>query len=93
MHSVSRIELSGESHMTSTLELLRDEKGRPLAEDGWPMSGLAQVREIAAASSLSTSTIYQMISDGSLPSRPFGRARRVEWAVVRRLFLTPQLQD
>lgn len=79
--------------LDTAVEIRHDRKGRPLAEDGYPKSGLAHVKEVAAASSLSTSTIYQMVASGELPSRPFGRARRVEWAVVRRMFLTPELQD
>lgn len=30
-------------------ELRHDDKGRPIAEDGYPISGLAHVKEVAAA--------------------------------------------
>lgn len=72
---------------TQPRALRRDEKGRPLAEDGYPISGLAHVKTIAAIADMSKSAIYQMIASGELPSRPFGRSRRVEWRVVRETFL------
>lgn len=68
-------------------ELRRDEQGRLLAADGWPVSGLAHVKTIAAIADMSKSAIYQMISNGTLESKPFGRARRVPWSVVREKFL------
>ena len=71
----------------------RDDKGRPIAEDGWPISGLACIDEVIAASGLSRSKIYQGMASGNIPSRRFGRSKRVEWAVVRRLFLAPELHD
>lgn len=68
-------------------EFLRDEKGRPIAADGYPTGGLARAREVAAFAGLAMSTIYAMIASGELPSKPFGRSRRVPWSVVRANFL------
>ena len=70
------------------LEIRRDEKGRPIADDGWPVSGLATINEVVTASGLSRSRIYSMLGE-QIPTRKFGRSVRVEWNVVRRLFLTP----
>ncbi|MFO1000878.1 MAG: hypothetical protein U0936_11090 [Planctomycetaceae bacterium] len=39
----------------------RDEKGRPIAADGYPLTGLASVAEVVAATGLSRSQIYAMI--------------------------------
>ncbi|HIE99924.1 MAG TPA: AlpA family phage regulatory protein [Planctomycetes bacterium] len=74
-------------------QFVRDDKGRPIAEDGWPISGLACIDEVIAVSGLSRSKVYQQMAKGDIPSRRFGRSRRVEWAVVRRLFLTSEMQD
>ena len=68
-------------------EISKDEKGRPLAADGWPVSGLARVSEVCAASGLSRSKIYMEIREGRLDTKCFGRSRRVPWSEVRRLFL------
>ena len=65
----------------------RDERGRPVAQDGYPTAGLASVREVASASSLSVGQIYAMINAGQLPSKRFGRSVRVPWAAVRKSFL------
>lgn len=73
----------------TTRPFAKDEKGRPIADDGYPVSGLATINELAAIVSLSRSKIYQKINDGSIPSVTFGRSRRVQWPVVRKLFLTP----
>lgn len=81
------------STMTEGLaELRRDERGRPIAEDGYPISGLATLPEVAAASGLSRSKLYTML-DREIPTRRFGRSLRVEWAVVRRLFLAPRVEN
>ena len=72
---------------TAESTICKDEKGRPIAEDGYPISGLATAAEVAAVSSLARSTVYLMMSTGELESRPFGRSRRVPWSAVRRMFL------
>ncbi len=71
-------------------EFRRDDKGRPIAEDGWPKAGLAHAKEAAAYSSHAISTIYAMIASGELPSQSFGRSRRVPWVEVRRKFTPHQ---
>ena len=84
----------GGKEMSVTLEvqtITQDSKGRPVATDGYPVSGLATAKEVATVTGLSLSSIYGMITSGKLPSRPFGRSRRVEWIVVRRMFLSPQV--
>jgi len=68
--------------------LMRDEKGRPVAADGWPIDGCANVREVVAVSSLSRSKIYELMTSGTLPTVCFGKSRRVRWSDVRRLFLS-----
>lgn len=73
--------------MSESTEILRDEKGRPIADDGYPKGGLAKVTELPAPTGLALSTLYAMIQNGHLPSKAFGRSRRVEWAVVRKMFL------
>ena len=78
--------------MNSTIEvdsevIRRDEKGRPIAADGYPTSGSAPAKTIAPIADLSVSTIYAMIASGELPSKPFGRSRRVPWSAVRKMFL------
>ena len=65
----------------------RDEKGRLLAEDGWPVGGMATVPQVVAASELCRSMIYKLIDSGELESRRFGRAVRIPWSVVRQMFL------
>ncbi|MCR9200207.1 MAG: helix-turn-helix domain-containing protein [Planctomycetaceae bacterium] len=67
----------------------KDEKGRPLAEDGYPMSGLATIAEVVSASSLSRSKVYQYLDSGLIPSVRFGRSRRVQWSTVREMFIAP----
>lgn len=62
-----------------------DALGRPVASDGYPISGLATVDEAATALSLSRSQIYAMIHRGELACRRFGRACRIPWATVREL--------
>ena len=70
-----------------TTELKRDESGRLLADDGYPLGGLATVNEVVAVSGLARSTVYQMISTGDLPVKRFGRAVRVRWSDTRAIFL------
>jgi excisionase family DNA binding protein len=80
--------------MSQIPEIFRDERGRPCAADGWPISGLATVQEVASVSGLAPSTIYQMIASGELESRRFGRSLRVPWSLVRSMFLDePQQLD
>lgn len=67
----------------------RDEHGRPIAEDGWPISGNAKVSEAAVAGALSESKVYLMISRGELPTQRFGRSVRIPWSVVRERLLNP----
>lgn len=68
----------------------RDDKGRPVSTDGWPISGMATVAEVSAVSGLCRSKVYQLLTIGEIPSRQFGRSRRVEWSVVRRMFIQSQ---
>jgi excisionase family DNA binding protein len=78
--------------MSQTPEIFRDERGRPCAADGWPISGLATVQEVVSVSGLAASTVYQMLSSGELESRQFGRSRRIPWAAVRTMFLDEPAQ-
>ncbi len=78
--------------MSQTPEIFRDEKGRPCAADGWPISGLATVQEVATVSRLSLSKIYLMIASGEMESRRVGRSLRVPWSVVRSMFLDEPVQ-
>ena len=69
---------------TEVAELRRDERGRVIAADGLPVSGLATITEAVAVSSLSRSQLYQMAKDGTLEVRRFGkRAVRIPWDEVR----------
>jgi excisionase family DNA binding protein len=63
--------------------LRRDEKGRPIAADGYPLTGLASVAEVVAATGLSRSQIYAMIQRGDLATKRFGRSVRVPWHLLR----------
>lgn len=74
-------------------EFRRDDPGRPIAADGYPLSGLAAVEDLVLISGLSRPLLYARTSSGEMPSRKFGRARRVEWSVVRQLFLTTQIDQ
>lgn len=71
----------------------RDEKGRPLADDGYPLSGLATVPEVLAIAHLSRSKLYEMLAGGELEAKRFGRACRIPWPEVRRVFLSRQRCD
>lgn len=70
----------------------KDERGRPIADDGYPLAGLASVREVANASALSVGAIYLMINSGELESRRFGRSVRVPWQAVRETFFGGPMQ-
>ena len=61
----------------------RDERGRPIAEDGYPISGLASVNEVSALTSLSIGQVYKMVHAGDLESIRFGRSVRVPWTALR----------
>ncbi len=65
--------------------LQTDHKGRVLASDALPVSGLATIAEAVSASSLSRSQIYAMITRGELKVKRFGRACRIPWSAVREL--------
>ncbi len=69
-------------------DIRRDEKGRPLAADGYPVSGLATVVDAMAVSSLGRTHIYDLMTRGKLPSVRFGRSRRIPWPALREVFLT-----
>lgn len=69
-----------------------DEQGRPIAADGYPVSGLAKISDLVAVTGVSRSKIYQYMTDGTIPSVSFGRSRRVQWPVIRRMFLTPSVE-
>ncbi len=72
-------------------EIQRDEKGRVLAPDGWPVSGCATVNEGMAVSSLSRSKLYDMIAAGELETKRFGKSRRITWASLRKVFLSSEV--
>jgi predicted DNA-binding transcriptional regulator AlpA len=69
----------------------RDEKGRVIASDGWPVSGCATINETIAVSSLSRSKLYNMIDAGELETKRFGKSRRVTWASIRKTFLSSEV--
>ena len=69
-----------------TDELKRDEKGRPIADDGYPMNGMAHITEAIAFSGLSRSKLYSMMKAGELPTRQYGRTTRISWKVLREFF-------
>ncbi len=68
-------------------EIQRDEKGRVIAADGWPTTGLATISEAIAISGLSRSKIYDMIARQQLESRRFGKSRRITWGSLRAAFM------
>lgn len=72
--------------MSEATAIRRDEKGRPVAEDGYPRGGMAKADEIASFGDIGLSTAYALIASGELPSQAFGRSRRVPWASVRQFF-------
>lgn len=74
-------------------EIRRDEKGRVLADDGYPTAGLASITEAVAVSGLSRSKIYNMIGTGELETRRFGKSRRITWASMRATFLASEVSQ
>lgn len=66
-----------------------DDHGRPVAADGYPVAGPAKISEAVAVSTLSRSSVYAML-DSVLPTKKFGRSRRVDWADIRRVFFGPK---
>ncbi|MEJ7593023.1 MAG: helix-turn-helix domain-containing protein [Planctomycetaceae bacterium] len=72
--------------MSETIK--RDERGRPISDDGYPLGGNATIAETAAASGLSGSKIYLMINRGELPAQRHGRSVRVPWQAVRERFFS-----
>ncbi len=80
-------ELSDEALQASSgLSNYRDDSGRLLASDGYPIGGLAKIHEICVATGISKSKIFDLIDTGELPSRRFGRTVRVLWTEVRAVF-------
>ena len=80
------------NHMETTMaedsvEIRRDEKGRPIADDGYPIGGLATVDDAVTISGLGRSHIYSLMARGQLEVRRFGRSRRITWASLRAAFL------
>ena len=69
-------------------EIQRDEKGRVVAADGWPTTGLATISEAVVISGLSRSKVYDMIAREQLESRRFGKSRRITWASLRSVFMS-----
>lgn len=69
----------------------RDEYGRPIADDGYPIAGLGTINEAVAVSRLSRSQIYNMINAGTLVAMRFGRSRRITWQSIREKFLTSEV--
>lgn len=78
---------TGDKRMLAT-EIQRDEKGRVIAADGWPTTGLATISEAIAVSGLSRSKIYDMIAKRQLESRQFGKSRRITWGSLRQVFMS-----
>ena len=71
----------------SDTDLRRDDRGRMVASDGYPLAGLATIDETTAVSSLSRSHIYSMIRRGDLEAKRFGRSCRITWVSIRAAFL------
>ena len=65
----------------------RDEFGRPIAADGYPIAGSCDIAEAVVISKLSRSKIYAMIASGELQVRRHGRSRRITWQSIREAFL------
>ncbi|MEO2030444.1 MAG: hypothetical protein ABGZ35_00005 [Planctomycetaceae bacterium] len=74
-------------------EIRRDEKGRVIAPDGYPLAGLATANEGMAVSSLSRAEFHKPMRDGRIPSRMYGRIRRIQWAMLRRLLLESNAEE
>ena len=66
----------------------RDEFGRPIADDGYPIAGMATIPEAVSVSGLSRSQIYNMLNRHDLEAVRFGRSRRITWQSLREKFLT-----
>jgi len=71
------------------VEPKRDKHGRLLGPDGYPVAGLATVKDAVEVSSLSKSMVYHMIDTGELESKRYGRSVRIPWASIREEFLAP----
>ncbi len=76
--------------MTSA-DIKRDEKGRVLAPDGYPIAGCATFKEGKAVSGLSISKLYNMAASGELETICFGKSRRITWASLRKTFLSSEV--
>jgi len=63
----------------------KDNAGRPVAADGWPVAGLAKVDEARLFLALSRSKLYELLRSGALASQTFGKSRRIRWAELRRV--------
>ena len=74
-------------------DIKRDEKGRVLAPDGWPVSGCGTINEGVAVSSLSRSKLYNMIESGELETKRFGKSVRITWASLRKTFLSSEVNS
>ncbi len=72
-------------------DIKRDEKGRVLAPDGYPIAGCATFREGKAVSGLSISKLYNMAAKGELETVCFGKSRRITWASLRKTFLSSEV--
>ena len=70
-----------------TGEVARDDSGRLLAADGYPVAGMGTVRDAVAVSKLSKSMVYQMLGAGELECRRYGRSVRIPWSSIREAFL------
>jgi excisionase family DNA binding protein len=71
----------------------RDEFGRPIADDGYPIAGLGTINEAVAVSRLSRSQIYNMIARHELEAVRFGRSRRITWQSIREKFLSSEVSQ
>jgi predicted DNA-binding transcriptional regulator AlpA len=74
-------------------EIQRDEKGRTLAPDGYPIAGCGTVGEVIAVSGLSRSKIYNMIDAEELETKRFGKSLRITWASIRQTFLSSKVNS
>ena len=69
-------------------ELRRDDLGRMVAADGYPLAGLAFIDDATAIGAMSRSHIYSMVRNGELEAKRFGRSCRITWASIRQAFLS-----
>ena len=83
MEPIHTVDTENTMIQVEEVNLRRDEKGRPIAADGYPLTGLASVAEVVAATGLSRSQIYAMIQRGDLATKRFGRSVRVPWQLLR----------